>query len=324
MIKKDAIGFKREPGTWNFSKSEYTNRGGKFTEELTDRYFDDFSVALGWDKEGNRVERIYNAKGKLVEDRILSENGTYDVLKYDKEGKLEKLERFDNFEHELQYRAYLDGSLDKKIRSKEFHKYGPKVRVTKDANGRFVETEIEQDEETIERIYDKKGKVKETINTYKEAKSGQTTIKKYDASNTVVETKLKFYDREKGKMVTVVLDGNEDGKLIKKTVDIRFQGKNVSMEPTRGFFSRLRGRLLGQKGDKGGKVVYSYPSSSRKTVNDRLTEILNDGSMSRTRKKTKLRETIAQFREEHGYEAPNKKVGAALKKYLPPKKEGER
>ena len=366
------------------SEKEYTKHGGEFLEELTGDYRKfgrDFAVEFGTDTKGRRVERIYRVDsdgkiGDLKEDRIITRNG-YEVISYNDERKPEQRtiyemrEEWDdhNRRHTVAkevYFEYLDGSLDRPTYSVD---YTPTI----DGEGETV------------RWYDKKGKVKTKEETHKR-KSGKNdeiiTVRRYKGEDDWQETERTVIEKIYGgdKLVTTSLfrgftsDGEEKlvrkqiaqfnaktgrtdifirngkGWEIQRKVVVNFQGKYAEMDPERGFFSRLKGRLFGKNGDKGGKVLSSGSDSlmthylandghdldnddrrgptglhyRREDVNKELQKILKDGSLSGYQKEKKLRETIAQFREKKKLPAPNKKVDAALKKYLPPKKEGSR
>lgn len=108
------------------------------------------------------------------------------------------------------------------------------------------------------------------------------------------------------------------GKLIK--TEVHTGDKNLIIDMKRNKFSAFFDFDRWSFGGKLGKVRWSAPSDDRKTANTQLKGILKDASLSGDKKKTKLRETVAKYREESGVKAPNKKVGEALKKYLPPQK----
>ena len=359
------------------SEAEYKRRGGKFLEELTGDYRKfgrDFAVEFGTDTKGRRVERIYRVDsdgkiGNLKEDRIITRNG-YEVISYDDEKKPEKRTVYGTHEWgnriiaEEVYVEYLDGSLDRPTYSVDY-------RPTRDGKGK------------TERWYDEKGKVKEKVETHrrKSVKSGEiVTVKRYkgedewqeteqaliqknllggdklvtislfrgftsDYEEKLVQKKIAHFNAKTGRTNIFVEDGK--GREIQRRVVVDFQGKFAKMDPERGFFSRIKGRLFGKNGDKGGKVLstgmdgaiahfFDMPlylddddikhlptnlHNRREDINKELQEILKDSSLSGYKKKKKLRETIAKFREESGCKAPNKKVGEKLKEYLPPKKE---
>ena len=94
------------------------------------------------------------------------------------------------------------------------------------------------------------------------------------------------------------------------------------MDPSRGFFDKLFGHYLGkERVDRWGNVTLYKAEEGRKKVNNRLQQILKNSTLSGDEKKTKMREVVAQYRDESRYHrAPNKKVGEALEKYLQPKK----
>ena len=369
--KDETLKFRTDDFCW--SETEYTRYGGDFLEELTSNYRKfgrDIAVALGRDSKGRRVERIYRVDsdgelGALKEDRVITRRG-YEIIKYDDERKpterivFELSSYGDKFPKDCKrtYVEHLEGSLDRPTYSVDY-------RPTKDGKGE------------TERWYDKKGKVKEKVETHRR-ETGKNkeivTINRYKGENEfddwqeteqtlienfyggdrrettklfrgytsdydkklVQETRMNF-NSKKGRQNILVIDGK--GRIVQRKVIIDFQGKYAEMDRDRGFFSKLKGRLFGKNGDRGGHVIASgleglesrdsgrYARGidiARDDTNKELQKILKDGSLSGYQKKKKLRETIAQFREKKEVEAPNKKVRAALKKYLPPKKEGER
>jgi len=113
------------------------------------------------------------------------------------------------------------------------------------------------------------------------------------------------------------------GKLLHKFVAVDFIDKKVFITPDqkKGKLSRLVRRLLeGKAGDVESIII----EPERKKVNTKLKGILKESALNDKEKRTKLRETVAEYREKYGkesdrYKAPNKKVGEALKKCLPTK-----
>ena len=109
------------------------------------------------------------------------------------------------------------------------------------------------------------------------------------------------------------------GKLLHESVAVEIDDKSVFIEPKKGRLRRLTDRFLGKNT---GDVTTVKTAPERKKTNTTLRGILKDNSLSGAEKKTKLRETVAKYREESGTNIPNKKVGDALKKYLPQQNKG--
>ena len=363
MAKKNedkTLPFKKDRGSFStIDKQEYIHVGGEFADELARRYGNHFSVTFGRDDKGRKVERICTDRGILREDRIITRDG-YEVIKYDSDREPERRTVFRkkmvlgedyqyHEEFEKIYIEHLNGSLDRPTYSVDYT-YGK-----------------------TERTYDKKGKVKEKIVT-REWEDGPSKrkieIKKYkgedllqsreatlienfyggdrretttfsDGTGKLIQKKRVCFRKKTGTQTIFIYDGK--GREISKKVIVDFQGKYAEMIPNRGFFSRLKGRLFGKNGDKGGKVVASgleglsahiledgkrFPirkvDQDRNNTNIKLQEVLKDGSLSEYQKRKQRRKIVAEFYEQNELEHPNKKVGAALKKYLPKKKEDDR
>ena len=127
---------------------------------------------------------------------------------------------------------------------------------------------------------------------------------RYDAISGIHGNDICYYDKDMNLLVEMIIKEDtshevrkfEDGKL--KSTSFYDKDNNLI-------------KRINKKGD----------AERRKTSDD--LDALNEMAPSGLRQRLK-RETVATFREKRKVEAPNKKVGAALKKYLPPKKEGER
>ena len=220
-----------------------------------------------------------------------------------------------------------------------------------DGQGKLLETIKEYtDDKGVNHIewYDGKGKMKEASKSYTD-KKGAEYHEAYDAQGNLKYT-LKEYKDEKGVEYSEEYDGK--GRLLKKervvsdledgSADYRetydkkgklstrrtiFGDKEVEFDMGRGKLAAWADFMTfghWARGGRFGKVKSSRVSGERAAVNARLKAILKNSSLSGDEKKTKMREIVAQYREETGYKDPNAKVSEALKKYLPPKKRGSR
>ena len=317
---------------------EYLKEAGNFTSAFElefGKYVKFFgrkaaSILITNDEKGNRLEKFFNTDDKLVGTRtVFSSLGYCEVVEY-AFGKPCFRSVYDDNHTRLVSMEWLKGSLNAITKSVSYVRgeHGPMEIVKEYGRGGRVNKEIiKEKNKTTEKTLDRKGRVKREETTVVDGKGGEVVTLK-DGKGKVIRQKtitVKGMDTDKETTTVTVKDGK--GKIIHQQVYVNFQGKSVLMEPTRGWFSRIKGLLFGKKSDKGGAVVYRrYPKAlwgtDRKYTCKSLEAILKDSSLSGTEKRVLMRKRVAEFRNRSSRKAPNKKVEKKLQAYLPQGKEG--
>lgn len=319
---------------------EYLKEAGNFTyafESNFGKYVKFFgrkaaSILITNDEKGNRLEKFFNTDDKLVGTRtVFSSLGYCEVVEY-AYGKPCRRSVYDDNHARLVSMEWLKGSLNAITRSVSYVRgeHGPMEIVKEYGRGGRVNKEIiKEKNKTTEKTLDRKGRVKREETTVVDGKGGEVVTLKDGKGKVIRQKVVTVEEREPGSATTTtttVKDGK--GKIIHQTVHVYSQGKSTLMEPTRGWFAKIKGRLFGKKSDKGGAVIYrryrpkgAWWARDRKHACKALESILKDSSLSGTEKRALMRKRVAEFRNQSGLEAPNKKVRKKLQGYLPQGKE---
>lgn len=182
-------------------------------------------------------------------------------------------------------------------------------------DGSFTSRVTDKDGTITTERYEK-GIFKRRILEYKD-EEGVRHIEVYNKKGHLDHYRLSYRDKKGVEHYDMY---NPKGKLLTK--EIRTGDKVVDIDMRRTLLARLFNLfVINGKGARHGKVGRFDTSEKRSNTNKELRAILKDSSLNGEKKKIKMREAVAKYREETEFKAPNEKVGKALKKYLPSSKE---
>lgn len=296
-------------------------QSGEYIQEI--RYAEDGkTVTWCWDKDKNGVERTvsYRDDGTtLAHEKEVDKNGRGFEKWYRDDGKTLTWEKRSISEDRFQKWYYEDDGktvsyYENTTPERRTRKYYEKGKLA-----RQIESYRTEDGLTRTDTYNGKGKLT-GYTLFKSDDDGKhEELERYNAKGDLIEI---VTTKRNGKNTTVETRDSK-GKLIYKSVDVDRDGRIIHMESTRGKLKRMLGTLFGEKGDKGGDVVYDTGTidPSRSEVNASLREILKDKSLSSTEKRSKVRRTVAEYREKTHSKALSEKVDKALKRYSSEKKD---